>query len=179
MLELLGAGGGGSDLGGMRQALFSLLDPLVAGRPLGVVLEAGVSAVCHPKDLEHRYDWKLRSLAPGSDLTSLPFQNASFDAVLALDASMHPAGTEQALGELARVLARGGMLVLGALSGGQHFWRKSLIKIAERQCIRVLRSSRIHPASSWFPCMAQALWLRAGLDLPVGRSIILIGEKTE
>ncbi len=172
------AGGKGSDLGGMRQALFSLLDPLVAGRPSGAVLDAGVSAVCRPTDLEHRYDWKLRSLAPGSDLTSLPFQSASFDVVLALDDSSYPAGTEKALTELARVLTRGGMLLLWAISGSDLFWRRSLIKMAEHRSIRVLRTSRFHPASSWIPVMAQALWLRAGLNLPVGRSIILIGEKT-
>ncbi len=85
MLELMVAWGRGTEAGGMRGVLFSLLDPLVAGRPFGTVLEAGVSAVCHPRDLERRYDWKLSSLGPGCNLDSLPFQNASFDAILALD----------------------------------------------------------------------------------------------
>lgn len=162
----------------MRGVLFSLLDPLVAGRPFGTVLEAGVSAVCHPRELERRYDWKLSSLDPGCNLDSLPFQNASFDAILALDPPPYPTGIEQAVRELARVLARGGMLVLGALASGHAVSRKSLISLVERQSIRVLRSSRICAVGDRFPAVLQALWLRAGLNLPVGRSVILIGEKT-
>ncbi len=162
----------------MRQALFSLLDPLVAGRPFGTVLEAGMGAVCHPRALERRYDWKLRSLAPGCDLASLPFRNASFDAVLALDTSSYPAASEKTIRELARVLTRGGLLVLGVLAGSDFFWRKSLIRVVESESIRVLRSSRFHPVSARGAAMAQALWLRAGLNLPLGRSVILIGEKT-
>jgi hypothetical protein len=162
----------------MRGVLFSLLDPLVAGRPFGTVLEAGVSAICHPRDLERRYDWKLRSLGPGCRLEALPFQNASFDAILALDAldgQPLPAGIEGSVRELARVLAEGGMLILGALAHGRAVSRKSLIHLAERHSIRVLRSSRICQS---FPAVLQALWLRAGLNLPVGESVILIGEKT-
>jgi SAM-dependent methyltransferase len=161
MLELMAS---------MRGVLFSLLDPLVAGRPVGTVLEAGVSAVCQPGDLAHRYDWELRSLGPGYALDSLPFQNASFDAILALDGL--PA--EPAMREMVRVLAYGGMLVLGGRADGY----KSLINMAENQSIRVLRSSCICPVDNPFPAALQALWLRAGLNLPLGKSVILIGEKT-
>jgi SAM-dependent methyltransferase len=173
MMGLMVAGARETNQGGMQKALFSLLDPLVAGRPFTNVLESGVSAVCDLEDLERRYDWKLRSAGAGCNLSSLPFEDGSFDAVLALD---EPARIERALGEVPRVLAHGGLLVLGVLSGGIS--RKSLISLAERQPIRVLRFSRIWPAAWRFGATVQALALRAGLSIPAGRSVILIGEKT-
>lgn len=162
--------------GAMRGALFSLLDPIVAGRPLGTVLEAGVCAVSNPRELEGRYGWKLRSLGPGCNLASLPFCDGSFGAILALESHRSALEIGHGLEEMARVLARGGLLVLGA-PVNRTVSRKSLIGLAERQSLRVLRASYIWPVHGRFPAALQATWLRAGLNLPVGRSVILIGEK--
>jgi len=162
--------------GAMRGVLFSLLDPIVAGRPLGTVLEAGVCAVCNPRELEGRYGWKLCSLGPGCNLASLQFRDASFGAILALEGHRSALEIERAAEEMVRVLARGGLLVLGAPANGAVS-RKSLIRLAERQSLRVLRASYVWPVDGRFPAALQATWLRAGLNLPVGRSVILIGEK--
>jgi 2-polyprenyl-3-methyl-5-hydroxy-6-metoxy-1,4-benzoquinol methylase len=47
------------------------------------------------------------------DITSLPFGNAAFDAVICWGVLMHVPAMEKALSELARVLKPGGTLVLG------------------------------------------------------------------
>lgn len=165
--------GGGSD---MSRVLFSLLDPLVAGRPLSSVLNAGLGAICSASEVEHRYGWRLCSPGSGHTLDSLPFQSGSFDAVLALECRGNPA-IEKPLRELARVLAPSGMLVLGAQ--GREVSRKSLIKLAESHSLRVLRCSAIWPAAGRLPASFQVLWLRTSLNLPWGSLVILVGEKSQ
>jgi len=131
---------------------------------------------------------------------------------------------QQALsGELARVLAPGGLLVLrvSALDllrsrhsqftcERQRFTRKRLLELAARHGIRVLRctyantilfpvalakfrlweplthqapQSGVRPVGTWLnrvmelPLAAEGSWVGAGMNLPVGQSLILAGEK--
>lgn len=116
---------------GMRRILFSVLDPLVAGRQIHRVLEAGCGTGHFAALLEGRYGWEVfpvdlawEGLAYGrqrgvprlaqADIVALPFPKGCFDAVFSLDVLVHfPEGAEQrAIKELARVLAPGGLLVL-------------------------------------------------------------------
>lgn len=114
---------------GMREILFRLLDP-VAKRG-DHVLEAGCGTGYLSKVLRDRYAWRMTPLDLGregleyarnyglantvqGDITSLPFADASFDALVSMDVVVHlPRGQEMAAFlEFARVLRRGGLLVL-------------------------------------------------------------------
>lgn len=228
---------------GMRQILFRLLDRLAAGRPIRRTLEAGCGTGYFAKVLQTRYDWQVfpvdlaweglrhgRQLGVNrlaqADINRLPFRDASFDAVLSLDVIVHcDRGQEGGMmGELARVLAPGGLLVLRAAALSflrsrhsqftgerQRFTRSRLIALAERHGIRVLRSSYANslllpvaflkfriwepllnkppasglaPLPTWLdrllclPLAWESHWLGVGLNLPLGQSVILIGEKT-
>lgn len=228
---------------GMRRILYGLLDPLLRGRRVDRVLEAGcgtgyMALVCrerygwrmYPSDLgweglEYGQDMGLERLVQ-ADLRALPYRAASFDMVMSLDVLVHfPRGEENAaMRELVRVLAPGGLLVLrvSALDvlhsrhsdftcERQRFTGPRLIGAAERQGIRVLRStyanslltplalakfrlwepllrkppaSGVEPVSTWLdrllyvPLALESLWLRWGFGLPLGQSLILIGEKS-
>jgi SAM-dependent methyltransferase len=91
-----------------------------------------------------------------ADLRALPYRAGSFDMVMSLDVVVHlPRGEENtAMRELVRVLAPGGLLVIrvSALDilrsrhseftcERQRFTRARLVAAAERQDIRVLRST--------------------------------------
>jgi SAM-dependent methyltransferase len=227
---------------GMRRILFRLLDPMVSGRSIDRALDAGCGTCHFAQVLERRYDWRLygvdrswTGLAYGkrdgvprlaqADITSLPFPNASFQAVLSLDVLVHfPRGQEDIpMKELARVLEPGGLLVLrvsalDVLSSRhseftqerQRFTRERLIALVERHGIHVLRStyanslllpaalakfrlwepllrkppaSGVQPVAPWLnrllhvPLACESVWLGAGLNLPLGQSLILMGEK--
>lgn len=116
---------------GMREILFSILDPLVKNRRVRSVLEAGCGTGYNAVALHHRYGWKtypidlqmeglrhagalgLTQITQG-DVASLPFREAAFDAVVCLDVIVHfPVNEEsRALAELVRVLTPGGLLIL-------------------------------------------------------------------
>ncbi len=118
---------------GMWRILSHFLDPLVAGRTLRNVLEAGCGTGYNALALEQRNGWRvfpldlqmeglayarsmgLERLVQG-DIAALPFRSGSFDAVVSLDVIVHfPRGAEDGpIEEFARVLAPGGLLVLRA-----------------------------------------------------------------
>jgi len=227
---------------GMRRILFRLLDRLLAGRSIRRTLEAGCGTGYFARVLQARYDWQVfpvdlaweglrhgRQLGVNrltqADVTRLPFRDASFDVVFSLDVIVHcDRGQEGGMmGELTRVLAPGGLLVLRAAALSflhsrhsqftgerQRFTRSRLIALAERHGIRVLRSSYANsllapvaflkfriwepllnkppasglaPLPNWLdrllylPLVWESHWLGAGLNLPWGQSVILIGEK--
>ena len=116
---------------GMREILFRLLDPLA--RRGDRVLEAGCGTGYLSKLLADRYAWRMTPLdlsAEGlgfargygldrlvqGDITALPFQDSSFDALLSMDVIVHlERGQEHGpLKEFARVLKPGGLLALRA-----------------------------------------------------------------
>ncbi len=158
---------------GMRRILFRLFDPLAAGRRISRVLEAGCGTGHFASLLQDRYGWPVfpvdlawEGLQHGrrlgvsrlaqADITRLPFPDAGFDAVFSLDVLVHfPRGAEEAaLRELARVLARGGLLVVRVAAldllrsrhsqfagERQRFTRARLKAAVERHGIRVLRTT--------------------------------------
>lgn len=116
---------------GMRKILFRMLDPIVAGRRFQRVLEAGCGTGHFAKLAAERYGFRIfpadlewEGLRYGrrlgvermtqADVTALPFASGAFDMAISLDVIVHlPRGEEgQAVGELARVLEPGGLLVL-------------------------------------------------------------------
>jgi SAM-dependent methyltransferase len=118
---------------GMRAILFRMLDPYLAGRPIGRALEAGCGTGYFSRILQAERGWPVipadisaeglhyaRDLgvqrAVQANILDLPFRTGAFDLVLSLDVLPHlPTGDEQrALREFARVLAPGGLLLIRA-----------------------------------------------------------------
>jgi len=118
---------------GMRKIFFRMMEPLLRGRRLERVLEAGCGTGYFSQILQQEHSWPVfpmdisrdglryaRSLGVQrpiqGDACSLPFANGAFDLVLSLDVLPHlPAGEEQrAIREMARVTAPGGLLVVRA-----------------------------------------------------------------
>ena len=116
---------------GMRRILFRLLDPVVEGRRLGRVLEAGCGTGHFAKGLKERYGFPVFAIDLGweglrhgkvlgveqlaqADISALPFPDGAFDMAVSLDVIVHfPRGQEDApVRELARVLAPGGILAI-------------------------------------------------------------------
>jgi SAM-dependent methyltransferase len=156
---------------GMRRILFRMLDPHLQNRPIRRALEAGCGTGYFswllqtqrgmnliPLDLgweglQYARSMGVRNAVQG-DLASLPFPAATFDLVMSLDVLVHfPPGEEHhAAGELARVLAPGGLLVLrvSALDAlrsrhsefafeRQRFTRRRLMGMVTGCGVRVLR----------------------------------------
>lgn len=118
---------------GMRKILFRMLDPVLRGRPLRRILEAGCGTgyfslllqrergwPVTPMDisgegLRHARDLGVQRPVQG-DVASLPFATGAFDLVLSLDVLPHlPAGEETgAIREMARVAAPGGLVLIRA-----------------------------------------------------------------
>ncbi len=222
---------------GMREVLFRLLDPLVAGRSIRNVVEAGWGTGYFARLLQSRYDWRVFPLALGwegvcgverlarADPLALPFADASCDAVFSIDllGNVPPGREREPLAELTRVLAPKGLLVVrvGAfdifrsrhsdyLLQQQRYTRGRLIALAESCGIRVLRVSYVNallsplalakfrvcepflrrPPSSrvasepwwldpllYLPLALESYWLGLGLNLPVGQTLLLFGER--
>jgi SAM-dependent methyltransferase len=222
---------------GMRAVLFRLLDPVVAGRSIERVLEAGWGTGYFARLLESRYDWSVFPLALGwegvcgvdrlvsAGPCAIPFPDGSFDAVFSIDLLGNmPSGQErEPLAELTRLLAPKGLLVIRAgafdifrsrhsayLRQQQRFTRRRLIGLVEASGIRVLRATYVNallaplalakfrvcepflrtpPASRlssepwwldpllYMPLALESYWLGAGLNLPVGQTLLLIGER--
>lgn len=116
---------------GMRDILFALLTPHLAGRTIARALEAGCGAGYLARILQRdrrlplvAMDYSLRGLrfarqfgvdrCTQADLLRLPFADAAFDLIFNLDVLQQlPRGLEaQAAAELARVLQPGGLLAL-------------------------------------------------------------------
>ena len=115
---------------GMQKIMFSLLDRLKL--PAGIrVLEAGCGTGFFALSLGRRYGWNMVPIDLGSEgltyakhmglnclvqsnIVALPFEPASFDAVVSMDVVVHlPRGKEgEAFSEFARVVKTGGNLIL-------------------------------------------------------------------
>jgi SAM-dependent methyltransferase len=227
---------------GMRKILSGVLDPFLAGRRVTRALEVGCGTGYFSRVCQERYGWPVYPLDLGweglrycqemgldrlvqADMRALPFQAGAFDLLMSLDVIVHlPRGEEdEAVREMARVLAPGGLLAVrtsaldilrsrhSEFAGErQRFTRGRLEAAVKRQGIRVLRStyansllmpvalarfrlwepltrqpaaSGVEPVAPWLdrllyaPLTAEFAWLSAGFNLPVGQSIILIGEK--
>ncbi len=116
---------------GQRRILDSLLGPILRGRTIVNVLEAGCGTGFQSQEFASQYGWRMFPLdldAEGlrfarsagverpaqADIARLPFSSGCFDAVVSLDVLVHfPPGSEvDALRELVRVLRPGGLLIL-------------------------------------------------------------------
>jgi SAM-dependent methyltransferase len=116
---------------GMREILFSLLDPIAREQPEARVVEAGCGTGYLSRVLAERYRWTLFPLDIGAeglayarrygvprvvqgDATALPFRESAFDLVLSIDVIAHlQRGREHpALAEAYRTLRSGGRIVL-------------------------------------------------------------------
>lgn len=156
---------------GMRAILFRLLDRYAANRPLRRVLEAGCGTGYLSLQLQKERGWPVVPVDIASaglryardmgverpvqgDTTKLPFADGIFDVVLSMDVlAQLPRPLEvEAAGDLARVLRRGGILVIrtSALDilrsrhsehafERQRFTRKRLVNLVADAGIRVLR----------------------------------------
>ncbi|SPF39952.1 Methyltransferase type 11 [Candidatus Sulfopaludibacter sp. SbA4] len=227
---------------GMRRILFRMLEPFVAGRTVGRALEAGCGTgyLSHlmqqelhwpvvPLDISGeglRYAREMGTENPvQGDISRLPFADRSFDLVISMDVLVHvPRGEEHlAARELARVLARGGLIVLRVaaldvlrsrhskfIAERQRFTRRRLMRLVAGTGVRVLRctyvnslllpvalakfrvwepllrrppASGVEPSTPWLdsllyaPLALEAAWVGSGRNLPVGQSLLLIGEK--
>jgi len=156
---------------GMRQILFSMLDGYVAPRHIRRALEAGCGTGYFSRLVEQRYEFSVfpvdlgweglkhaRRMGIGRlaqcNVAALPFPDESFDLVLSMDVIVHfPRGGEaEALREMARVLAPGGLLALRASAldvlrskhsefadEKQRFTRKRLLAAVEACGLKTLR----------------------------------------
>jgi SAM-dependent methyltransferase len=227
---------------GMRRILLRILDPFLTVRRVRRVLEAGCGTGFFARSLERERGWDvypfdiawaglsygrdagMRRLSQ-ADLAALPFATGAFDIVTAIDVLAHfPSGNEdRPIGELARVLAPGGLMVLRTsaldvlrsrhsefVNERQRFTRARLVRAIRAAGIRILRctyantillpvalakfrvweplsrkapESGVQPVAGWldrllYGCLdAESAWLARGFNLPVGQSLILIGEK--
>lgn len=118
---------------GMERILYRFLAPLVRGRAIDNVLEAGCGTGYMSSALAARYGWRMTPLDLSevglahaasmglrrlvqADIRHLPFRDAAFDAVLSLDVIAHlePPETPGVFAGFARVLRPGGLLIVRA-----------------------------------------------------------------
>jgi SAM-dependent methyltransferase len=116
---------------GMREILFRMLEPHLAGRSMGRALEAGCGTGYLSHLVQRERSWPIvpldfsgdglhyaRQLGVANpvqgDIRSLPFSDGAFDLVMSVDVIAHlPRGDEHlAARELARVARRGGLVVV-------------------------------------------------------------------
>jgi SAM-dependent methyltransferase len=116
---------------GMREIMFSLLDPTTRGRRFRRVAEIGAGTGHFALALQERYGWPLYPLDLGweglefgqslgvrrmvqADMCRLPYRDQAFDALVSMDVIVHlPRGREdEPMAEFARVLPPGGFLAL-------------------------------------------------------------------
>jgi SAM-dependent methyltransferase len=118
---------------GMRKIFFRVMEPLLRGRPIRRVLEAGCGTGYFSLLLQKDRGWPVvpmdisgaglrhaRSLGVEKpvqgDAASLPFAAGAFDLVLSLDVLPHflPGEETRAIREMTRVTAPGGLVVVRA-----------------------------------------------------------------
>ena len=118
---------------GMEGILYRFLAPLVRGRAIDDVLEAGCGTGHMSRALAERYRWRMTPLDLSdvglahaasigltdlvqADIRYLPFREGAFDALVSLDVIAHleRAETAAAFVGFARVLRPGGLLILRA-----------------------------------------------------------------
>jgi len=158
---------------GMRRILYAMLDPLARARRIERVLEGGCGTGYMARLLEERYGWQMypmdysrEGLAVGrslgvprlvqADLAALPFPAGAFQAVVSLDVLGHFSRGEEgrAVGELARVLQPGGLLVLRVAAldvlrsrhsehafERQRFTRRRLVELCARHGFGLARAT--------------------------------------
>ncbi len=154
---------------GMQAILFRLLDPIASDHKFNHVLEAGCGTGFMSALLADRYNWRITSLDfdprglrynlprfTQATITTLPFADSSFDAVISLDVIPHLAlGDEQlAFAEFARVLKPGGFLILRAaafdflrsnhskfISETQRFTLRQLRRLAHNSNLDIVRAT--------------------------------------
>jgi S-adenosylmethionine decarboxylase len=68
----------------------------------------------------------------GADVRALPFQDGSFDAIYSMGTIEHFAETEQAVGELLRVLKPGGRAIVGVPNRHDPFLRPLMVAVLYR-----------------------------------------------
>ena len=228
---------------GMRKVLFGMIDPIVARRRVRLALDAGCGTGYMAQVCRQRYGWPVcpadldrngleyaRKIGVDrlvqTDMRALPFRTGAFDLVMSFEAIVHlkKGEEEDAIREMARVLAPQGLLVLrvSALDilrsrhsefthERQRFTHGPLLESVRRHGIRALRctyansvllpvalarfriweplwrkpaASGVEPVARWLdrllylPLAMEARWLASGRSLPLGQSLILIGEKT-
>ena len=161
---------------GMREILFRMLEPHVAARKIGRVLEAGCGTGYLAKLMESERHWPVTAVDISGeglryaremglprpvrgDVRELPFARESFDLVISTDVLPHLARGEEhrAARELARVLARSGLLALRVaaldilrsrhsefVEERQRFTRRRLVELVEAVGIRVLRCTYVN-----------------------------------
>lgn len=116
---------------GMERIAHRFIAPMLAGRRIHEVLEAGCGTGHMSRVFTARYGWRMtpmdfsevglghaRSLGLDrlvqADMRRLPFRSEAFDALFSLDVIAHlePPETPAAFAEFARVLRPGGILIL-------------------------------------------------------------------
>lgn len=228
---------------GMRRILSAVLDDELRRRRIdGPVLEGGCGTGYQSLLLNRQFGLRMHSidlserglryargrglrLLAQADLAALPYPDETFSAAFALDVLAHFALGDEArpIAEMARVLKRGGLLVLRAsafdllrsrhsqfVDEKQRFSERRLRDAVEREGFRILRSTYANsvllpvaflkfrvwepltntpPASgvalgpAWLeallerPLQLEAWFIRHGVNLPVGQSIVLLAEK--
>ena len=162
--------------------VFELVGPLHGRRVLDVgtgdgayAIEAATrGAVVTALDLEPEMleAARTRAASRGVNLTlrqgraeQLPFEDASFDAIIAVTVLCFVPDAEVAVREMARVLAPGGRLVLGELSR----WS---VWAAERRVRGWLGASTWRRARFWSRAQLSALAVNAGLHVADERGAV-------
>jgi dolichol-phosphate mannosyltransferase len=115
-----------------QRARFRVIRSMVDGRTRILDIGCGSSRIVQSLPQSVGLDMQIRKLrwlrAPGrqlvqASLMQLPFADAAFDAVICSEVIEHIPRDEIDLGDMVRVLAPGGTLVLGTPDYGRWIWR--------------------------------------------------------
>lgn len=228
---------------GMRRILTSLLDEFFLPLRNRRVLEAGCGTGYTARFLTKRYGCSIFGLDLGweglqfcrasrmtrlvqGNLNALPYADAAFDAVISLDVLVHFPRNEdrEAVRELVRVIAPGGLLILRVaaldslrsqhsvfIGERQRYTASRLVALLKEQGVTVERctyanslllpvawtkfrilegllrrpsDSGVKPVPRWLnrllvrPLLLESRWLRAGRNLPLGQSLVVIARRS-